>query len=159
MPLKEALGRLAYFWKAYRVLESRLEAKPSRLVLNADETPELRLEESERTGITTVIHDHVGKSASRHVGTSARRHVGTSPSAKCQVPSRHVGTSPSAKSASRHVGSGRHPARERSSAMIELVSPGQRCLPRTTTGDQHTPRADYRHFGADSLGGGELSLG
>ena len=64
-----------------------------------------------------------------------------------------------AKSPSRQVGSGRHPARERSSAMIELESPGQRCLPRTTTGDQHTPRADYRNFGADSLGGGDLSLG
>ena len=126
MPLKEALGRLAYFWKAYRVLESRLEAKPSTLVLKVQETPELRLEESERTGIPTVIHDQ----------------------------SRQV-----AKSASRQVASGRHPARERSSAMIELESPGQRCLPRTTTGDQHTPRADYRNIGTDSLGGGDLSLG
>ena len=43
--------------------------------------------------------------------------------------------------------------------MIELESPGQRCLPRTTTGDQHTPLAGYRNFGADSLGGGDLSLG
>ncbi len=65
----------------------------------------------------------------------------------------HVGTS-----ARRHVGSGRHPARERSSAMIELGSPGRRCLLRAMIGYQRTPRADYRNFGADSLGGGDLSL-
>ena len=57
-----------------------------------------------------------------------------------------------------HVGSGRHPARERSSAMIELGSPGRRCLLRAMIGYQRTPRADYRNFGADSLGGGDLSL-
>jgi len=42
--------------------------------------------------------------------------------------------------------------------MIELELPGRRCLPRTTTGDQHTPQADYRNFGADSLGVGDFSL-
>ena len=42
--------------------------------------------------------------------------------------------------------------------MIELGSPGRRCLLRATTGDQHTPRADYRNFGADSLGVGDFSL-
>jgi hypothetical protein len=78
----------------------------------------------------------------------------SSPGDTLVVIHRHVGTS-----ARRHVGSGRHPARERSSAMIELESPGQRCLLRATTNDQHTPRADYRNFGADSLGGGDLSLG
>ena len=62
------------------------------------------------------------------------------------------------RSASRQVGSGHHLARERSSATIGLGSPGRRCLLRATTSDQHTPRADYRHFGADSLGIGDLSL-
>ena len=43
--------------------------------------------------------------------------------------------------------------------MIELESLGRRCLPRTMIGYQRTPRADYLNFGADSLGGGDLSLG
>ena len=77
----------------------------------------------------------------------------SSPGDTLMVIHRHVGTSPSC-----HVGSGRHPARERSSAMIELGSPGRRCLPRAATGYQRTPRADYRNFGADFLGGGDLSL-
>jgi hypothetical protein len=42
--------------------------------------------------------------------------------------------------------------------MIELGSPGRRCLLRAMIGYQRTPRADYRNFGADSLGDGDLSL-
>jgi hypothetical protein len=57
------------------------------------------------------------------------------------------------------VASGRHPARERSSARIGLRSPGRRCLLRATTGDQHTPQTADRKFGADSMGGGDLSSG
>ena len=130
------LWTIAEPWEGWRSLEGRIWANPSTLLLKVQETPELQPEQSARPVTPSVIHDQ-----SRHVGTSARRHVGTSAR-------RHVGTSASF----------RHPARERSSAMIELESPGQRCLPRTTTGDQHTPRADYRNFGADSLGGGGLSL-
>jgi hypothetical protein len=53
----------------------------------------------------------------------------------------------------RQVGSGRHPARDRSSATIERGAPGRRSLLRASMGDQHTPRADDRKFGADSKGG------
>lgn len=64
-----------------------------------------------------------------------------------------------AKSQSRKVASGRHPARERSSARIGLRSPGRRCLPRAATGDQHTPQTADRKYGADSMGVGDSSSG
>ena len=51
-----------------------------------------------------------------------------------------------------------HPARERSSPTIGRGLSGRRCLPRDATGYQRTPRADYRKFGADSMGVGDLSL-
>jgi hypothetical protein len=118
---EETLGWLLELGKAWRVLKTRLEAKPSTLLLRG----------------------------AGNAGAVAETECATG----------HPSCHPRPKSASRQFGSGHHLARERSSAMIELESPGQRCLPRTTTGDQHTPRADYRNFGADSLGGGDLSLG
>ena len=127
---EETIGWLLQPGKASRVLEAQIESEPSTLELKVQESPELWPEQSARAGTPIVIHDQ-----SR------------------QVPSRQV-----AKSPSRQVAKSRHPAREGSSAMIELESPGQRCLPRTTTGDQRTPRADYRNFGADSLGEGDFSL-
>jgi hypothetical protein len=64
-------------------------------------------------------------------------------------PSRQVAKSPSR----------RHSARERSCARIGRGSPGRRCLLRASANQQHTPRADYQKFGADSMGGGDFSLG
>ena len=67
-----------------------------------------------------------------------------------------------AKSPSRQVAKSpgrRHSARERSSAKIRRGSPGRRCVLRASANQQHTPRADYQKFGADSMGGGDFSSG
>jgi hypothetical protein len=130
---EETFGWLLQPGKACRVLEAQIESEPSTLVLKVQESPELWPEQSARAGTPVVIHDQI-----RQVGRSAGRQVG--------------------KSASRQVGRSHHPARERSSATIGLGSPGRRCLPRAATGYQRTPRADYRKFGADSMGAGNLSL-
>ena len=118
---EETLGWLLEIGKACRVLKTRLEPKPSTLLLRG----------------------------AGNAGAVAETECATG----------HPSCHPRPKSPSRQVGSGRHPARERSSAMVGLGSPRRRCLLRSTTSDQHTPRADYRNFGADSLGGGDLSLG
>ena len=55
------------------------------------------------------------------------------------------------------VGSGRHPARDRSSATIERWAPGRQSPLRASRGDQHPPWADYRKFGADSRGLADFS--
>ncbi len=53
--------RVGIFFEGASCFGGTALGKPSKLVLNADEMPGLRLEESERTGIPTVIH--VGTSA------------------------------------------------------------------------------------------------
>jgi hypothetical protein len=54
--------------KNWKVAESRFEPESSIIFLKIEEAPELWRDKSERTRIPTVIHDHVGKSASLQVG-------------------------------------------------------------------------------------------
>ncbi len=67
MTLEESLGQLLAFGNARRGLKTRLEAKPSTLVLKMRETPELWPEQSARAGTPVVIHDQI-----RQVGRSQK---------------------------------------------------------------------------------------
>ena len=131
---EEDVRTIAGPWESLRVLEARLEASSSTFLLNVDQSPQLWPEKSTRTGIPLVIHDQVAKSPSRQVAKSPSRQVRRS-AGRC------------------------HSARERSSARIGRGSPGRRCVLRASANQQHTPRADYQKFGADSMGGGDFSLG
>jgi len=78
MTPEESLGQFLRLGKARRVLETRLEAKPSTLVLKVQETPELSSEQSARPVTTAVIHDQsrqVGKSPSRQWTSPCPREV------------------------------------------------------------------------------------
>ena len=68
---EEDVRTIAGPWESLRVLEARLEASSSTFLLNVDQSPQLWPGKSTRTGIPLVIHDQVGKSASRQVGRSA----------------------------------------------------------------------------------------
>jgi hypothetical protein len=57
----ESLGKFIGLGKARRVLETRLEAKPSTLVLKEKEAPNLWPEVSARADTPVVIHRQVAK--------------------------------------------------------------------------------------------------
>ena len=67
---EEDVRTIAGPWESLRVLEARLEASSSTFLLNVDQSPQLWPGKSTRTGIPLVIHDQVGKSASRQVGVT-----------------------------------------------------------------------------------------
>jgi hypothetical protein len=127
--LKETFIWLRGLWEGLRRgMGARLEAKPTTLVSEVQETPELLLERSVRAA--PPRHPRA-QSASRQVGKSASRQV--------------------RKSASRQVRKSALVLRQRSSATILPRLPRRRYHLLVTSGDVDNQRAECRRFGSASV--------
>jgi hypothetical protein len=86
MAPEETFGQLLGLGKAWRVMEERIEASSSALVLRVEGTAELWPQESTRAGTPVTCHDHVEPMQLRHLNVFNRECV-----IVCALPLGHRG--------------------------------------------------------------------